>query len=487
MKPSIQLRLGQHLTMTPQLQQAIRLLQLSTLELKQEIQEALESNLMLEVEEEDSAEPQENDKSVDAAEQAPLQNDTNNEQEINVEAEVIPSELPMDSNWDDQYDIPISRQSNALSDEYDALAHQSPHPSLQDYLMWQLNLTPFSDQDRAIATAIIDGINTDGYLVPGLEEIIADMGDENTGLEEVTSVLHRIQRFDPPGIAARSPQECLLLQLEQLPHDTSLRTQAIKLLDKHFELLTSNNEARIRRILSISGDQVTELMCLIRSLDPHPGERISPTETTYVEPDVFVRKLNGHWQVSLNPGTTPRIRVNAGYAGLVRRADSSADNTTLKDHLQEARWLIKSLQSRNETLLKVATNIVELQQEFFEHGDEAMKPLVLRTVAEALDMHESTISRVTSHKYMHTPRGTLEFKYFFSSHVSTSDGGDASATAIRALIRKLIAAEEAAKPLSDNKIATLLSDQGIKVARRTIAKYREAMAIPPSNERKRLI
>lgn len=487
MKQSIQLRLGQHLTMTPQLQQAIRLLQLSTIELKQEIQEALESNLMLEVEEEGSTEIQEKEKMVEAAEQAPAQNDTNNEQEINVEAEVIPSELPMDSNWDDQYDIPISRQSSASSEDYDSLAHQSTHPSLQDYLMWQLNLTPFSDQDRAIATAIIDGINPDGYLVPELEEIIADMQDEDTGLEEVTSVLHRIQRFDPPGIAARSPQECLLLQLEQLPPDIPLRPQAIKLLDKHFELLTSNNEARIRRTLKISGDQVKELMCLIRSLDPHPGERISPTETTYVEPDVFVRKFNGQWQVSLNPGTTPKIRVNAGYAGLVRRADSSADNTTLKDHLQEARWFIKSLQSRNETLLKVARTIVELQQEFFEHGDEAMKPLVLRTIAEALDMHESTISRVTSHKYMHTPKGTLEFKYFFSSHVSTKDGGDASATAIRALIRKLIAAEEAAKPLSDNKIATLLSDQGIKVARRTVAKYREAMVIPPSNERKRLI
>ncbi len=487
MKPSIQLRLGQHLTMTPQLQQAIRLLQLSTIDLKQEIQEALESNLMLEVEEEDARDIQEKDKSVEAAEQAQAQNDANNEQEINAEVEVIPSELPIDSSWDDQFDIPIIRQSSVLSEDYDALSQQSRQPSLQDYLMWQLNLTPFSDQDRGIATAIIDGINPDGYLIPGLDEIISDMDHENIGQEEVTSVLHRIQCFDPPGVAARNPQECLLLQLEQLPQDTPLKAQAIKLLDMHFELLTSNNEARIRRTLKVSGDQVQELMRLIRSLDPHPGERISPTETTYVEPDVFVRKLDGRWIVTLNPGTAPKLRVNANYASLVRRADSSADNITLKDHLQEARWFIKSLQSRNETLLKVARNIVELQQGFFDHGDEAMKPLVLRTIAEALDMHESTISRVTSQKYMHTPRGTLEFKYFFSSHVSTNDGGDASATAIRALIRKLIAAEDSAKPLSDNKIAALLSDQGIKVARRTVAKYRETMAIPPSNERKRLI
>ena len=487
MKPSIQLRLGQHLTMTPQLQQAIRLLQLSTLDLKQEIQEALESNLMLEVEEDETGELQEKSKSAGEQDSAAPLNGARNEREIDVETEVIPSELPVDSSWDDEFDIPVVRQSSQLSEDYDALAQQSQQPSLRDYLMWQLNLTPFSDQDRGIATAIIDGIDSSGYLTPELDEIIADMDHESIGMEEVIAVLHRVQRFDPPGVAARNPQECLLLQLEQLPRDTLLRTEAIKLLDKHFDLLTSNNETRIRRILKISGDQVQELMQLIRSLDPHPGESISPSETSYVEPDVFVRKLDDRWVVTLNPGTSPKLRVNADYASLVRRADSSADNTTLKDHLQEARWFIKSLQSRNETLLKVASTIVELQQGFFEHGDEAMKPLVLRTIAEALDMHESTISRVTSQKYMHTPRGTLEFKYFFSSHVSTSNGGDASATAIRALIKKLIAAEEAAKPLSDNKIATLLSDQGINVARRTVAKYREAMSIPPSNERKRLI
>ena len=487
MKPSIQLRLGQHLTMTPQLQQAIRLLQLSSIDLKQEIQEALESNLILEVEEDDPGDTQEKNKSGEVAEDAPTQNDSNNEQEINVETEVIPNELPVDSNWDDQFDMPISRQSSALSEDYDALAQQSQQPSLRDYLMWQLNLTPFSEQDRGIATAIIDGIDPNGYLIPELDEIISDMGHENTGQEEVTSVLHRIQRFDPPGIAARNLQECLLLQLEQLPTDTPLKTQAVKLLDKHFELLTSNSEARIQRTLKVSVDQVAELMHLIRSLDPHPGERISPTETTYVEPDVFVRKLDGRWVVTLNPGTSPKLRVNADYANLVRRADNSADNLTLKDHLQEARWFIKSLQSRNETLIKVARNIVELQQGFFDHGDEAMKPLVLRTIAEALDMHESTISRVTSQKYMHTPRGTYEFKYFFSSHVGNEATGNHSSTAVRARIKKMIHSEHPEKPLSDNRITARLKEQGISIARRTVAKYRDSMAIPSSSDRKRMI
>lgn len=487
MRPSIQLRLGQHLTMTPQLQQAIRLLQLSTLDLKQEIQEALESNLMLETEEDSVKESQEQDKPVESAGQELVQNDSNNEKEINIESETIPNELPVDSNWDDQYDIPVSRQSANLREDYDPLAQQSHSPTLQDHLLWQLNLTPFSDQDRAIAMAIIDGINPDGYLVPDLEEIAFDMDDEDLGLEEISSVLHRIQQFDPPGVAARSPQECLLLQMEQLPDETQLKQQALKLLSQHFELLTTNNEAKIRRVLKLSAEQIPQLMGLIRSLNPRPGESISPTETTYVEPDVFVHKLHDRWRVTLNPDTSPKLRVNADYASLVRRADNSTDNVTLKNHLQEARWFIKSLQSRNETLIRVASKIVELQQEFFDRGDEAMKPLVLRTIAEALDLHESTISRATSQKYMNTPKGTLEIKYFFSSHVSTSDGGDASSTAIRALIKKLIAAENVAKPLSDNKIATLLSEKGIEVARRTVAKYREAMAIPPSNQRKRLI
>ncbi len=484
MKASLQLRLGQNLTMTPQLQQAIKLLQLSTLELKQEIQEALESNLMLEIEEdggEDASAPGEKTAVVEAA-------PAREEAEIQSNTETIPEELPVDANWEDQYDIPITRtQASSNQEHTDFLSRESNTETLQDYLHWQLNLTPFSEEDRAIATALIDGISPDGYLHASLEEIITDMNDEEIGMEEVLTVLHRIQHFDPPGVAARNPQECLLLQLEQLPANKTVKNKAKKLLQDHFDLLTSSNEPRIRKLLRLSPEQVQAVFGLIRSLNPRPGSSISPADTRYVEPDVFVEKKNGRWLVSLNPEAMPKLRVNAEYAALVKRADSSSDNTTLKDHLQEARWFLKSLQGRNQTLLKVATRIVDVQQGFFDHGEEAMKPLILKDVAEAVEMHESTISRITTGKYMHTPKGVLEFKYFFSSHISTDNGDQASAVAIRACIRKIILAENPKKPLSDNKIATMLSDDGFKVARRTVAKYREAMAIPPSNERKRLV
>ncbi|WP_456380250.1 RNA polymerase factor sigma-54 [Thiolapillus sp.] len=484
MKTSLQLRLGQNLTMTPQLQQAIKLLQLSTLELKQEIQEALESNLMLEIEEDGSEDASAPTDKTTMAEPAPAQE----EAEIQSSTETIPEELPVDANWEDQYDIPITRTQASSNEEHtDFLSRESNTETLQDYLHWQLNLTPFSEEDRAIATALIDGISPDGYLHASLEEIIVDMNDEEIGMEEVLTVLHRIQHFDPPGVAARNPQECLLLQLEQLPADEVVKNQAQKLLQDHFDLLTSGNEPRIRKLLRLTPEQVQAVFDLIRSLNPRPGSSISPADTHYVEPDVFVEKKDGRWLVSLNPEAMPKLRVNAEYAALVKRADNSSDNTTLKDHLQEARWFLKSLQGRNQTLLKVATRIVEVQQGFFDHGEEAMKPLILKDVAEAVEMHESTISRITTGKYMHTPKGVLEFKYFFSSHINTDNGDQASAVAIRACIRKIILAENPKKPLSDNKIAIMLADDGFKVARRTVAKYREAMAIPPSNERKRLV
>jgi RNA polymerase sigma-54 factor len=288
-------------------------------------------------------------------------------------------------------------------------------------------------------------------------------------------------------VGAQNPQECLLIQLRQLPEKTPFRTLAIQLCQHHFKLLANQDQAQIKRRLKIQDDELAGITQLIRSLNPRPGTLIAESESQYVVPDVFVSKRHGRWIVELNGEATPKLRVNHEYANLIRRADSSDDNTFLKNHLQEARWFIKSLQSRNETILRVATKIVEYQRGFFEHGEEAMKPLVLRDIAESLEMHESTISRVTTQKYMYTPRGTYEFKYFFSSHVSTSAGGECSSTAIRALIKKLIAAEKPSKPLSDNKIAAILSEQGIEVARRTVAKYRESMGIPPSNERKRLI
>jgi RNA polymerase sigma-54 factor len=488
MKQTLQLRLGQHLTMTPQLQQAIRLLQLSTLDLKQEIQEALDSNLMLETEEEgNSAEERlgANGEDIESLSSDPAREDF----EIDANTESLPEELPVDSKWDDIYDStlpPVSGSASSAAEEPDYLVQCSGPQTLQDHLLWQMNLTPFSDVDYTIATAIIDAVNEEGYLSSSLEEICAALNDEEVEIEEMEAVLHLIQRFDPPGVAARDPRECLLLQIMQLADNTPRRQQAELLIRDHFELLANQEHVQIKRQLKLSDQDLSEVVKLIRSLNPHPGTAIADSAAEYVVPDVFVSKRNNKWEVELNPSVTPKLRVNADYAKLIRRADSSDDNTYLKNHLQEARWFIKSLLSRNETLLKVATKIVEIQRGFFEYGEEAMRPLVLRDIAEALDMHESTISRVTTQKYMHTPRGTLEFKYFFSSHVSTAGGGECSATAIRALIKKLVAAEKPNKPLSDNKIANILADQGINIARRTVAKYREAMAIPPSNERKRL-
>ena len=493
MKQALQLRLGQHLTMTPQLQQAIRLLQLSALDLSQEIQEALETNPLLDMEDEFGQEGQ-SEPAQERQKEAQEGNDLNNEKEIQTDSAQVTEELPVDSEWTDVYDSYLpSSGGSAESTDSDYLAQRSGAPTLHDHLLWQINLTPFTPLDNTIATAIVDSINEDGYFNGDLEEIRHSLDndsedeEERLSLEDVEAVLRRIQAFDPPGVGARGPQECLLIQLGQLPEATPLLSQATALCRDHFNLLANQDQVQIKRRLKVDDGQLSEIMQLIRSLNPRPGTLIAQSEPEYVIPDIFVSKRNGRWTVELNIEATPKLRVNSDYASLIRRADQSEDNTFLKNHLQEARWFIKSLMSRNETILRVASKIVEYQRGFFEHGEEAMKPLVLRDIAEALEMHESTISRVTTQKYMHTPRGTLEFKYFFSSHVSTSAGGECSSTAIRALIKKLIAAEKPNKPLSDNKIATILSEQGIEVARRTVAKYRESMGIPPSNERKRLI
>lgn len=480
--------------MTPQLQQAIRLLQLSALDLSQEIQEVLETNPLLDVEDEFSHNnlKEERDAADDRFQdqqrkEAPEGNDVNNEREVQTDSAQLNEDLPVDSEWADVYDsyLPSSGSGEAADNDY--LSQRSGAPTLQDHLIWQMNLTPFTPLDLLIATAIIDSINEDGYFGGELSEILLSLDDEEVTVEDVEAVLHRIQAFDPPGVGAQGPQDCLLIQLRQLPEWTPHLDLAMRLCKDHFELLVSQDQAQIMRRLKIGEDALSDVMQLIRSLNPRPGTLIAQSEPEYVIPDVFVSKRNGRWVVELNGEATPKLRVNSDYAKLIRRADQSDDNTFLKNHLQEARWFIKSLMSRNETILRVATKIVEYQRGFFEHGEEAMKPLVLRDIAEALEMHESTISRVTTQKYMHTPKGTLEFKYFFSSHVSTSAGGECSSTAIRALIKKLVAAEKPNKPLSDNKIATILSEQGIEVARRTVAKYRESMSIPPSNERKRLI
>jgi RNA polymerase sigma-54 factor len=345
-----------------------------------------------------------------------------------------------------------------------------------------------SDRDRLIALSIIDAINDDGYLTEDLASIQASLPEELCEVElgEIEAVLHLIQQLDPVGTGSRSLSECLLVQLNQLPADIPWLSAAKALVAEHLELLGNRDFRQLMRRLRLDEAELQEVISLIQTLNPRPGALVSTGQAEYVVPDVFVRKRDGYWQVELNPDIAPRLRINSLYASLVRRADNSADNAYMRDQLQEARWFIKSLQSRNDTLLKVARAIVEHQRGYLEYGEEAMKPLVLRDIAEQLGMHESTISRVTTQKYMHTPQGVVEFKYFFSSHVGTADGGECSATAIRAMIRKLIAEEDGARPLSDSKIATTLVERGIHVARRTVAKYREAMSIPPSNERKRL-
>ncbi|MGD8207012.1 MAG: RNA polymerase factor sigma-54, partial [Thiohalocapsa sp.] len=409
--------------------------------------------------------------------------------ELHPERSTLSEDLPVDSQWSDTYDVyPSSAHSSydAASD-FDPFAQQSRPGTLHDHLGWQLNLAKLAPRDRVVAEALIDAIDANGYLRLSLDEVLDTLQDDELELAEIEAVLHRIQSFDPPGVGARSPQECLLLQLQQLPEQGhAWRDEAIDICRHHFAALSRNDLDDLQRHTGLCVSALKQALLLIRSLHPRPGALVGEAQPQYVVPDVTVRRRNGEWQVELNPESTPTLRINSRYARLIRRADDAPDNACMKAHLQEARWFIKSLASRNETVLRVAQKIVELQRGFFDQGEEAMKPLVLRDVADSLELHESTVSRVTTQKYMYTPRGTFEFKYFFSSHVSTASGGECSSTAIRAFIRKLVAAEVPSKPLSDNKIAGILTDQGINVARRTVAKYREALGIPPSNERKRL-
>ncbi|MDP1708946.1 MAG: RNA polymerase factor sigma-54 [Gammaproteobacteria bacterium] len=489
MKQSMQLRLGQHLTMTPQLQQAIRLLQLSSMELHTEIQQALDSNLMLELDEDDSAGFAAVEQSAYATE-APAQAVTEAAGSEHDGYEGQHQDQAVDTLWEDAYDVNTAYTHAQDPDSRGYESHDAATESLRDHLVWQMRLTPFSDTDMMIAAAIIDSISDSGYLNSSIEDIRSGLqgalAEEDVTLDAIEAVLHRVQNFDPVGVGARDLRECLLLQLHQCPRGTPWLEQAKRLVGDDLPLLASHDYAQLRRRLGVTEDDLRAIIALVHGLNPRPGEQVTESQAEYITPDVYVKKHRGAWQVFLNQGAAPRVRINHQYAGLIRRADNSTDNSTLKNHLQEARWFIKSLQSRNETLLRVATCIVERQQGFLEHGEEAMKPLVLRDVAETLGMHESTISRVTRQKFMHTPRGIFELKYFFSSCVSTDTGGECSATAIRAVIRKLVAAEHTAKPLSDSKIAGILVKQGINVARRTVAKYRESLTIPPSNERRRM-
>ncbi len=490
MKQSLQLRLGQQLTMTPQLQQAIRLLQLSTLELELEVQQALDSNLMLELAEEGEEEGDLPERENTAPEESDSQPESYDEPDPELERvqDAIPDELPVDSAWDDIYEM-VGTGGPAPDDDDRPFEYgDSASESLREHLLWQLQMGSFSETDLEIAESIIDAVDDDGFLSVPLESIHEGLLAQGLEVEadEVEAVLHAVQNFDPAGVCARDLRESLLLQLRQIDPDTPWREEALLLVGDWFEALAARDFNLIRRRLRLEDDDIAAVLRLIQSLNPRPGGHISSSKTEYIVPDVIVRKYKGAWRVELNPEAAPRLRVNATYANLIKQVSNPSESATLRNHLQEARWFIKSLQSRNETLLKVATAIVERQRDFLEQGEVAMKALVLHDIAETVEMHESTISRVTTRKYMHTPRGIFELKYFFSSHVGTADGGEASSTAIRALIKQLVGEENGAKPLSDSKIATILAEKGINVARRTVAKYREAMAIPPSNERKRL-
>jgi RNA polymerase sigma-54 factor len=458
LKPSLQLKIGQTLTMTPQLQQAIRLLQLPVLDLSAQIQDALEENVMLEMED--------------------LPDVPKTTSETTAEIETIRAEESWQSSSMDRIqDGGWNGEGRPVNDFADARGE-----SLRDHLLWQLELEDFTPREALIGEALVDAINDDGYLTEDLDEIRESFAsDAAIGDEEIARALAKVQRLDPVGVGARSLAECIVLQLQQLDPTTPGVALAIRLAQDHLTLIANQEYGEIRRALQTSEAEFDVALALVKSCNPKPGMAVSATAAEYVIPDVFVRKVDGHWQVEISASGIPRLSVNQQYAKLLR---GSGDHAVLKTQLQEARWLVRSLEIRNETLLKVATSIVTRQREFLEHGDEAMKPLVLRDVAEAIGMHESTISRVTTNKYMHTPRGVFEFKYFFSSHLSTVDGQDQSSTSVRAKIRKLIGAENPAKPLSDSKIANLLGEEGITVARRTVAKYREALKIPSSSERK---
>ncbi len=458
LKPSLQLKLGQTLTMTPQLQQAIRLLQLPVLDLNAQIQDALEENVMLEMEDLPDV-PQTKPESTNEVEAIRAEDNWTTR---------VGERMP-DGGWTGD-----GRPINDFADE--------SGQTLREHLLWQLEMEDFAPRELIIGEAIIDAINDDGYLTVDSDEIIASLDAEsNVSQSEVEKTLEKVQRLDPVGIGARTISECIVLQLRQLDPATPCLQLSIDLTQNHLDLMASRDYGELRRSLQASEEDLHTALALVKGCNPKPGLAVSSAAAEYVVPDVFVRKVDNRWQVEISPTGVPRLSVNQQYARLLR---GSGDHDALRAQLQEARWLIRSLEIRNETLLKVATCIVSRQTEFLEHGDEAMKPMVLRDVAEEIGMHESTISRVTTNKYMHTPRGVFEFKYFFSSHLSSANGEDQSSTSVRAKIRKLIGAENPAKPLSDSKIAKLLADEGIKVARRTVAKYRESMGIPSSSERR---
>jgi RNA polymerase sigma-54 factor len=476
MKHSLQLKLSQHLTLTPQLQQSIRLLQLSTVELNQELERYLAENPLLEradlATEEPAAQPIPD--GAQPATEAPRQEESRDNEPT----------LAEDHGFGDEHSpTGGARRDDDERDDFTQFA--AAEPTLQEHLLQQLALTGLTPRDKLIAEFVIGHLDEDGYLKQDLEELreAALAALSEVEIEELQTVLRHVQNLEPTGVGARDVAECLELQLKAMPASTPHRDTAIALVTRHLDVLAARDFNRLKRLLGVTEDELREVRALILSLDPKPGRAFGSGDVRYVVPDVVVRKVGGRWTASLNRDAMPRLRINKMYADILQ-ASRENGGKHLAGQLQEARWLIKNVQQRFDTILRVTQAIVDRQKNFFEHGEVAMRPLVLREIAEAVGLHESTISRVTTQKYMLTPRGIFELKYFFGSHVSTDTGGACSATAIRALIKQLVAAEDGRKPLSDHRISDILAQQGIQVARRTVAKYREAMNIQPANLRK---
>jgi RNA polymerase sigma-54 factor len=480
MKQSLQLRLSQHLALTPQLQQSIRLLQLSTLELNQEIEQALQDNPLLE-----------RDEIVDVPAFSSSGDAMSQVQERPAE-EAPPREAEADAELGWGSEMPAGHGPRDPDDDVDAGEIQAAATGLREHLNGQLALTQLGERERGVVAFLIEALDDDGYLTQGLDELAeAIAGDSDFDreelLEELAIGLRHLQHLDPPGIGARSPQECLDLQLQGMAA-SPVRDLSRRIVRDHLDQFAGRDYAKIKKALACSDDELREAQALIRSLNPRPGAQYAPLDTRYVVPDVVVRKLRNAWKVSLNGEAMPRLRINRMYADILQSQRSGRGNSpgSLAGQLQEAKWLIKNVQQRFDTIQRVAQAIVDRQRAFFDHGEVAMRPLTLREIADAVSLHESTISRVTTQKYLASPRGIFELKYFFGSHVATDTGGAASSTAIRALIKQLVGAEDGHKPLSDARIAEILGEQGIVVARRTVAKYRESLNIPPVNLRKAL-
>ena len=499
LKPTLSLRLGQQLRMTPQLQQAIRLLQLSSGELELEIQEALDSNFMLESTE---SEEETSGPTIGESEKIPVDNpeatpgkdepEEYNEKDTrdDVSSDELPEDFPIDATWDDYYPENSSSNTRSIASEDENYLEtlNTTVETIQSHMLEQINLLSITEQDRFIAISLLDAVNDDGMLSTTLEELIDTFPEDwNIEIEEIEAVLHLIQNLDPIGIGSRDLKEYLSIQLCNLRKETPCLEVAKSLVENYLSLLGNRDYNRLTKKLKASDDDLKTAIALIKKLNPRPASKLNLGKVEYIEPDVIVIKKDLRWQVELNSKATPRVQVNNKYAALISKEKTSKDISQMKTQLQEARWFIKSLQQRNDTLLKVAKKIVECQKDFLEFGPSAMKPLVLHDIAKEVELHESTVSRVTTQKYMLTPKGVFELKYFFSSHVTNNLGGDVSSTAIKEVIRQLVSDENPRKPLSDSKLCSLLAQKNISVARRTIAKYRDILQIPPSNERKQFI